>query len=97
MRMQWHFVKRVAQTLHIVSRGDFVVLLWLVFFFWGGFFWILVVGDLYGWKKEGLRQCETMSKYEEVEGFRGNKGITCNVPPNRSFVRLVSMCFVFFV
>ena len=93
MRMQWHFVKRVAQTLHIVSRGDFVVLLSM-----GGFlFWILVVGILYGWKKEGLRQCETMSKYEEVEGFRGHEGITCNVSSSRSFVRLVSMCFVFFV
>ena len=91
MRMQWHFVKRVAQTLHIVSRGDFVVLLWL------GFFWILVVGILYGWKKEGLRQCETMSKYEEVEGFRSHEAITCNVSPSRSLVRLVSICFVFFV
>ena len=46
-------------------------------------------------KRDKARQSETMSKYEEVEGFRGHKGITYNVPPSRSFVRLVSNVFRF--
>lgn len=53
-------MKRVAQTLHIVSRGDFIVFLQMAFFFF--FFWILVVGIL--WMEE--RMVETKRDNEQV-------------------------------